>query len=317
MLATSFSKLLLELDPDGSSARLITRIFIALFIGYGLFTVFDIPQNYAIWLFLGIVNNLIALARAPKLYLFRYYIFSVGLMGLFVVIGSAVSVGADYFLPLVFFIAFLSGLTCMFGFSGKMIGALSFVAFALSASINSGVKNIEMFLITYAIVALCVYVVLFIVVPVPRERIIKSAKRRFYAFLGSLLKGELEIDSLKSREIIVGIKNSLCDRLPIECQTIIQKAIHLKNNVLMLIKYEKSGIKEVDEGMEEFSNRLILLFDALQKESLSEEFFLKFRQESKKLLELIESRSENSVHLAVASYIISEISAITESEYVK
>ena len=86
---------------------------------------------------------------------------------------------------------------------------------------------------------------------------------------------------------------------------------------LMLIKYEKSGIKEVDEGMEEFSNRLILLFDALQKESLSEEFFLEFRQESKKLLELIESRSENNVHLAVASYIISEISAITESEYVK
>lgn len=329
-LKDRFYEFTIDVDADGTSRRLIVRIFTALLLAFGLFKLLPIPDSYIIWLLLGAINNMLALGHAPKKNLFYYYLLSVFVLSGFIILGSYFDIYYKYFIVTVGAVAFLTGLLGIFGITGKLIGALGFVLFAISSSVGISVHNdLYHFALTYGIVAFSVFIVMFVAIPIPREKIIEGAKRKYYKLLKEILLGHANFDAIKTREMLLGIKEGLCDKLPLECDRIVQKFIRFRNSIFMLQtyknnnNYENKEILQVTKLMDELSLATAFVFSALihQKDTKRRYgLFASKKQEIERHIQHIRQEKRDAfsqkemIHLAVASHIINEIDALLVSE---
>jgi len=317
---------LVGIDPDGSSRRTLLRVLSATMMSVVTFTVvaklLSMPMSMMMWIFIGVLNNTLALASAPKEKLLRYYFISIFSIGTMTLIGLPITVNFAYFLPLVAIVAFVCGLYGVFGLSGKMIGTLSFVSFSIGFAFDADGKYMWEFLITYAIAAFFVYTVFFLMIPIPREKIINGAKVSFYGFMHDLLEGELKMDAFKSREILMGIKERLCNKLPLECEIHMQKMIRLKGAITSLNDHTKEDLGELDKEVREIIATLSNIFylKSIEKPSLAAyNEFLEKKERLFRNISLIEESQEilsnkKVLNSAVVFYCIEEITNIMDSE---
>jgi len=279
-------------------------------------------MSMMMWIFIGVLNNVLALASAPKEKLLRYYFISIFSIGAMTLIGLPITVDYDYFLPIVTVVAFVCGLYGVFGVSGKMIGALAFVSFSIGFAFEADGDYIWKFLITYSIAAFFVYTVFFLMIPVPRDKIINGAKVSFYGFMHDLLKGGLKMDAFKSREILMGIKERLCNKLPLECEIHMQKMIRLKGAITALNEHAKENLGELDSEVRGIIDTLSNIFYLKSQEKPSLVEYKDFLEKKEKLFRNISLLKESKeilsdrkvLNSAVIFYCIEEIVNIMDSE---
>lgn len=327
MLETLRDKLL-DIDPDGSSRRLVGRIALALAVGFSIFSLLQIPTANIFWLVITTFNLLIALASAPKKGLIRYYFLAVIFFIIMIFLGSFFDKDSELFIYIVGIVGFASGLLGRFGVSGKMIGALGFVLFAASATLEIDVvADIVSFLITYLISAFTVFLVMFIALPIPRALIIEGSKKKYYKLLRDIFLGKMDFNTTKSVDVFEGVKENLCNKLPTECELIVTKFLRLRNSSLMLKRYanERPFGSEVSYKVSYILNELCSIcasiFDALamgkdisNKMSLysaKKDEIYKLAQDA--VLDKYISKKEK-IHIAAELHIIRELQHFLESE---
>lgn len=325
-----FYEFMIDIDADGTSRRLVVRIFTALVLSLVLFKAFNLPNSNIIWLILGTINNMIALGHAPKKNLFLYYLLSISTLGGMIILGSYFNQDYKYFIGAVGCIAFLSGMLGIFGINGKVIGSLGFVHYAIAASVGITIHHdLTDFLITYGIVVFSVFIVMFIAIPIPREKIIEGAKKKYYKLLKEVLLGHVSIDAAKTREMLLGIKEGLCDKLPLDCEMIIQKFIRFRNTIFMLDSYRSNTgfdnheLQQITKLMDELSLAFALVLNAfVHKKDVKRQYGLFSAKKSEiehKILVLKKEKRDvftqrEIVHLAAASHILNEAELLLLSE---
>ena len=319
---------LTDLDPDGKSRRLLARIFLALILGLGIFFALGLESKFVIWLIICAVNGLMALASAPKDYLFRY--FSLAFFANFSAILCAYFVHNEspYFIFMVAFVGFCAGITSGFGQSGKLIGALSFVLFSVMSFVDVAPDNLQYVLISFLIAFFCVFIVMFLAVPIPKETILRANKKRVYRLFVELLSNDTAFNVSTVGLILQGIRSSVCERLPKECDEIIGRYVTLKNMILTLSRYDDNihlnilCFYEVYRKISVYKNALINLFDTMSQDKDTTIAYKKFVAINNELSQSIQTIILNNkaldnkavAHIASAFYITNEIVNIMSLE---
>ncbi|MFW6308327.1 MAG: hypothetical protein ACOC08_06770 [Campylobacterales bacterium] len=326
-LSDKYFNFLINIDADGTSRRLVFRVFMSCVIGFALFFAVGVDKGYLIWLIVGIINNMLPLAHAPKSRLLFFTLISVTNIVVMVLASSFIKENPELFLLSVPIAGFIAGLYSMFGVAGKLIGALGFVMFSLSCSFGPvGSSELLEFFKAYGAAVISVFVVMFFAIPIPRDSIINGSKRKYYKLIEEILLGHIEPNSMKSREVLLGIKDRVCEKLPEECDMLIQKLVRLRDMTSMLKKYKYKStnqdreLKNVSRMLENLSLITALFFEKAHRGAKTTDELERFLAESgaikDKILKVKSSKTVDKreyMYLASAYYITDELEYIIKS----
>lgn len=310
-------------DPDGKSRRLIIRILIALFFAIITFKSLGLQDKFLLWLILCQVNNLMALSLAPKDFLLKYYF--INLFMTLTMLTSALLIGSssDYFIPSVALLGFIAGMTSGYGQSGKMIGALGFILFAMTSFTNSPSSDFEYIYAAFFIANFFTFIVIFVFVPIPKYKILQENKKIALKLLCEILNSPDRYTPMQASVIFRGIKESVCSRLPKECFEVSEFFIALKNLIFITVKFDTTEF--IDN--EDFKD-IYTIFDNLKLVIEKLLYEIAIEKDCSKTLELFENTKNllNSkivklyntnqldtrqiTHIATAAYIVNEFARL-------
>jgi hypothetical protein len=319
---------LLDIDPDGSSRRLVGRISLALLVGFAIFSLLKIPTANIFWLVITTFNLLISLASAPKKGLIYYYLLAVLFFISMIFMGSFFNKSSELFIYVVGIVGFISGILGRFGVSGKMIGALGFVLFAASATLDIDVvSDVTNFLTTYLISASTVFLVMFVALPIPRMLIIEGSKKKYYKLLRDIFLGKMDFNTTKSVHVFEGVKENICNKLPAECELIVTKFLRLRNSSLMLKRYANEhpygseASYKISYILNEMCSICASIFDALAMDKRFDEKLSLYRDKKDEIYKIAQGvvndvyiSKKEKIHIVAELHIVTELWHFLESE---
>lgn len=310
-------------DADGKSRRLIIRIVIALFFALATFKLLGLEDKFLLWLILCQVNNLMALSLAPKDFLLKYYLINLIMTLTMLTSALLIGSGSEYFMLSVAVLGFIAGITSGYGQSGKMIGALGFILFAMTSFTNSPSSDFKSIYAAFLIANFFTFIVIFVFVPIPKYKILQENKKIALKLLCEILNAPDKYTPMQASAVFRGIKDSVCARLPQECFEVSEFFISLKNLIFITIKFDTTEFIENEDFKDIYTifDNLKLVIEKLLHDAameLDHTKTLELFENTKALLDAkilkLYSTSELEInqitHIATASYIINEFSRL-------